>query len=72
MHTLIVIKALECFVPFLRHEFECVLIGLNICTRCRENKGRDKLEANGNVPEFDYVEFMDLTHKQNLKFRYVV
>ena len=38
----------------------------------RENKRRDKLQAEGRVQHPEGVEFLDLTDKENLNFRYVV
>jgi ACS family allantoate permease-like MFS transporter len=38
----------------------------------RENKRRDRLRDEGRIENPEGVEFMDLTDKENLNFRYVV
>lgn len=49
------------------------LFGLQWYLNKRENKRRDKLQAEGKIPDYgENAEFMDLTDLQNLKFRYVV
>lgn len=37
-----------------------------------ENKRRDRLAAEGGIPHIQDAEFMDLTDKQNLEFRYAL
>jgi len=37
-----------------------------------ENKRRDRLAAQGAIPHIQDAEFMDLTDKQNMEFRYAL
>lgn len=48
------------------------LFGLQWYLNWWENKRRDKLQAEGKIEEIENVEFLDLTDKQNLMFRYVL